>query len=175
MYAGNEDLPAPDRIALEAVGPNITSVNLLRFYNESAAGLKNGGWAIKPFAILASSFEQVIIADSDIVFLQNPELAFDHPGYTQTGTLFFRDRVIGGTRDVHDWWQGIMGDRKPSLMMQQSRFWAGDTVHEMESGVVLFDKSRLNVLIGLLYVAWMNTKVIREEATYKLTLGMARR
>lgn len=171
MYAGDGDLLQAQREALEAVGPNITTIDLLHFYTESSVGLTDGGWAIKPFALLASSFEQVIIADSDIVFLQPPEAAFDHPGYKTSGTLFFHDGVIGGSHEVHDWWRGIMGDRKPSQIMQRSKFWTGETVHEMESGVVVFDKGRRSVLIGLLYAAWMNTKVIRKQATYKLTLG----
>ena len=170
MYAGDEDLPEPQRQALAAVGPSIATVNLLHFYNESTVGLKDGGWAIKPFCLLASSFEQVIMADSDIVFLQPPDSAFQHPGYKATGTLFYHDRVLGGARDVHAWWRGIMELRHPSQIMK-SRFWAGDTVHEMESGMVIFDKGRRPVLIGLLYVAWMNTKVVREQATYKFTLG----
>ena len=173
MYAGDEDLSKAQQEALEAVGSNITAVDLLHFYTESYVGLQGGGWAIKPFALLASSFEQVIIADSDVVFLQTPEAALDHPGYKDTGTLFFHDRIVGGDNAVHDWWKGIMSDKEPSQMMQKSRFWAGHTVHEMESGVVVFDKGRRSVLLGLLFVAWMNTKNVREQVTYQFTYGRA--
>ncbi len=65
-----------------------------------------------------------------------------------------------------------MQDRTPSPMMAKSAFWAGKTVHEQESGVVLFNKDNRSVLIGLLYAAWMNTRRIRSEATYRLTLGI---
>lgn len=175
MYAGDSDLPEQQRDALESVGPDIKTVDILGFFDEESVGLLGGGWAIKPFAVLASSFEQVIIADSDVVFLQTPEAAFTHPGYTQTGALFFHDRIVGGgsgsVEDAHSWWKSIMQDRTPSPTMAKSAFWAGRTIHEQESGIVVFNKGKRNVPIGLLYVAWMNTRRIRAEATYRHTLG----
>ncbi|DBA98760.1 hypothetical protein WJX77_012685 [Trebouxia sp. C0004] len=171
MYAGDSDLSEDQRDALESVGKDIRTVDILHFFDENTVGLLGGGWAIKPFAILASSFKQVIIADSDVVFLQSPEAAFSHPGYIRTGTLYFHDRIVPGSNDVHDWWRNIMQGRTPSPMMAKSAFWAGKTVHEQESGVVLFNKDNRSVLIGLLYAAWMNTRHIRSEATYRLTLG----
>ena len=172
MYAGDSDLSSDQRDALESVGTDIRSVDILHFFDEETVGLLGGGWAIKPFAVLASSFEQVIIADSDVVFLQTPEAAFSHPGYISTGTLYFHDRIVPGSDDVHKWWQNIMQDRTPSPMMAKSAFWAGNTIHEQESGVVLFNKDNRSVLIGLLYAAWMNTRRIRSEATYRRTLGI---
>ncbi len=172
MYAGDSDLSADQRDALESVGTDIRSVDILHFFDEETVGLLGGGWAIKPFAVLASSFEQVIIADSDVVFLQTPEAAFSHPGYISTGTLYFHDRIVPGSHDVHTWWRNIMQDRTPSPMMAKSAFWAGNTIHEQESGVVLFNKDNRSVLIGLLYAAWMNTRRIRSEATYRRTLGI---
>lgn len=172
MYAGDSDLPEGQRDALESVGDDIRTVNILHFYDEDSVGLLGGGWAIKPFALLASSFEQVIIADSDVVFLQSPEAAFNHPGFIETGTLYFHDRIVGGGNEVHSWWKNIMQDRVPSPIMAKSAFWAGKTVHEMESGVVVFNKDNRDVLTGLLYVAWMNTRLIRQQATYKQTLGV---
>ncbi|DBA84564.1 TPA: hypothetical protein ACH3X2_006148 [Trebouxia sp. C0005] len=171
MYAGDSNLSEDQRDALESVGTDIRLVDILHFFDEDTVGLLGGGWAIKPFAVLASSFEQVIIADSDVVFLQTPEAAFSHPGYISTGTLYFHDRIVPGSNDVHNWWRNIMQDRTPSPMMAKSAFWAGQTVHEQESGVVLFNKGNRSVLIGLLYAAWMNTRRIRSEATYRLTLG----
>jgi alpha 1,3-mannosyltransferase len=51
--------------------------------------LRHGSWAVKPFAILASQFEQVMLIDADVVFVQPPEVLFDHAGYRETGALFF--------------------------------------------------------------------------------------
>ncbi|KAL0032764.1 hypothetical protein WJX79_008758 [Trebouxia sp. C0005] len=103
MYAGDSNLSEDQRDALESVGTDIRLVDILHFFDEDTVGLLGGGWAIKPFAVLASSFEQVIIADSDVVFLQTPEAAFSHPGYISTGTLYFHDRIVPGSNDVHNW------------------------------------------------------------------------
>lgn len=145
----------------------------LGFFDENITRLQGAGWAIKPFAILASSFQQVMIADSDVVFLQNPETVFDHPGYVDTGTLFFHDRVISGGHEIHRWWQGIMHNREPSAMLNHSKFWAEETIHEMESGLVVFNKGNKKVMLGLLLAAWMNTDAVRTATTYTHTYGKA--
>ncbi|KAF8976527.1 hypothetical protein BGZ52_007853 [Haplosporangium bisporale] len=51
------------------------------------------GWAIKPFAMLASRFEEVILIGADVFFLRKPDELFDDPGYLATGALFFYDRT----------------------------------------------------------------------------------
>lgn len=120
-----------------------------------------------------------LLADSDAVFLQSPELAFSHPGYIKTGTLFFHDRVDPGpylsyannVMPVHEWWHSIMHGRQPSPMLKQSQFWKGKTIHEMESGVVVVNKGNAQVLLGILFAAWMNTKKVRRTTTYRYTHG----
>lgn len=171
MFAGDADLNTTRQKALEAAADDVKAINVLEFFDESIVGLKGGGWAIKPFAILASSFEQVIIADADVVFVQTPELALDHPGFRRTGTLFYHDRVIHFNDDMHAWWRDIMGPKQPSTMMQQSLFWSRQTSFEMESGVVAFNKSRIEVLLGMLFTAWMNTQSVRDQTTYRHTHG----
>lgn len=58
---------------------------MLDYFDEDFAGLQGGGWAIKVFAILASEYQQVVIMDADAVWLQNPEIVLDEPGYLETG------------------------------------------------------------------------------------------
>ena len=53
-----------------------------------------GGWAIKPFALLVSSFAEAVLMDADVLFVQKPEVLFEHPEYATTGTLFFHDRSL---------------------------------------------------------------------------------
>lgn len=65
-----------------------------------------------------------------------------------------------------------MAGREPSAEMQKSRWWTDKASREeMESGVVVFDKGRKEVLMGLIYCGWLNTKAIREPVTYKYTYG----
>lgn len=94
VYAGADDLAPEKRAALRSIHPSVDTVDLLNFFDEDHVGIHGGGWAIKSFAILASPFREVIIADADAVFVQDPEILFDDPGYNATGTLFFRDREI---------------------------------------------------------------------------------
>ena len=171
MFVGPADLDVDKQTALQSAAEQVRTVNILHFFDEDIVGLQGGGWAIKPFAILASSFEQVIIADADVVFLQAPDVAFDHAGFSSTGTLFFHDRVVPDGNNVHEWWREVMHHRKPSHMLKQSQFWAQHTNHEMESGVVAFHKGSRQVMLGLLFTSWMNTRAIRDATTYKYTQG----
>lgn len=49
------------------------------------------GWSLKPYALLHSRFEQVLLLDADIVPLANPEYLFDTLPFRQTGALFWPD------------------------------------------------------------------------------------
>ena len=91
-YASDDDLHYSDRVLLQNLGPNIETLNLLDHFDESIAGLKTGTWAQKPFAMLASRFEKVIIVDADTIFMQKPDKVFDdEPGLVETGTMFYHD------------------------------------------------------------------------------------
>jgi len=49
------------------------------------------GYQIKAFILKYSSFDEVILADCDTIFLVNPEIIFKDPNYISTGTYFFKD------------------------------------------------------------------------------------
>lgn len=84
FYAGDDDLPEAKREDLKA--PLLETINVLDQFNETIAGLRNSGYAMKPFAALASSFERVILIDADTIFLQRPDAFFDeHAGLNETG------------------------------------------------------------------------------------------
>jgi hypothetical protein len=70
VYAGGDDLVPEKRAALRSIHPSIHTVDILGWFDESYVGIHGGGWAIKAFAMLASPFEEVIIADADAVFVQ---------------------------------------------------------------------------------------------------------
>ncbi|GAA5820505.1 hypothetical protein JCM3770_002278 [Rhodotorula araucariae] len=173
VYAGSDDLVPEKRAALRSIHPSVETVDILNYFDEKHVGIHGGGWAIKSFAILASPFQEVIIADADAIFVQDPEILFSDPGYNATGTLFFRDReIFAGWGQVHEWFHSVMKGREPSAQLQRSRWWTDQASREeMESGVVVFDKRRTPVVYGLLYTGWLNTKLIREAVTYENTYG----
>lgn len=91
MYLGEQDLGEDYRAELEAL-PGVTTRDIAQMTNDE--GWKLAGWAAKPFAILLSSFREVIFIDADSLFFKNPEVLFDDIDYVKTGALFFKDRLI---------------------------------------------------------------------------------
>lgn len=173
VYAGGGDLTVERRAALRAISPDVETIDLLNFFDEDHVGLEGGGWALKVFTIIASQYREVILCDADVVFLQDPEVLFDTPGYIKTGTLYFRDReIFPGDGNVHQWWAGIVEGRTPSLQMQSSRWFTEQASREeMESGVVVYNKGRREVALGLVFVGYLNIKSVREPVTYAQTYG----
>lgn len=149
MYLGDSDLSEDYRSDLESLDGVLTR-DIAPMVNDE--GWKLAGWAAKPFAILHSSFREVIFIDADSLFFVNPEVLFDDPAYQKTGALFFRDRLIM-PENKKRWLQQILP--KPiSRQVKQSRFWTGDSGHMQESGVVVVDKWRH--FMALLLVTRMN-------------------
>ncbi|KAI3401785.1 hypothetical protein diail_8163 [Diaporthe ilicicola] len=175
VYAGDADLSASNRNFLtelvESSGEALEFLDILTIFDDSTLKLQQGGWAIKPFAVLGSRFEKVILLDSDAVFLQKPEVLLDHPGFQRTGALLFRDRLLWqhAFSDRHEWWHGQI--KRPSGELNTSLVWTQEYAEEGDSGVVVVDKSRTDVFMGLLHICWQNSYEVREEVTYKITYG----
>lgn len=135
MYLGDQDLGEDYRMELEAL-PGVVTRDIAQMTNDE--GWKLAGWAAKPFAILLSSFREVIFIDADSLFFKNPEILFEEPSYKATGALFFRDRLIM-PESKKRWLQQILPKPIPKLA-KESRFWTGESGHQQESGVVVVDK-----------------------------------
>ncbi|KAL2212175.1 hypothetical protein CC79DRAFT_1340172 [Sarocladium strictum] len=171
VYAGDTDFPKAEREKLQSRFKNVAFMDILTVVDDSTLKLEKGGWAIKAFAALYAPFEEVILADADCVFAQQPEVLYKHPLYAETGALLFHDRLLWqhAFRDRHEWWQSQI--EHPSATLNKSLVWTEDYAEEGDSGIVVLDKGRLDVLMGLLHIAWQNTKDVRDEVTYKLGHG----
>lgn len=173
VYAGPEDLSQKgiDAIQKAGDGREIEMLDILTVFDDRTLQLAHGGWAIKPFAALASRFEQVILLDADTVFLQDPKELLNQDRYQETGVMLFHDRLLwkGGFAERQDWWHEQI--KHPSNETAKSLVWTERYSEEGDSGLVVVDKSRLDVLIGLLHVGWQNSHDVREEWTYKITYG----
>ncbi|KAL1959623.1 hypothetical protein VTO42DRAFT_1658 [Malbranchea cinnamomea] len=172
-YSGDEDLPSSYRNFLISLGSNIETVDITQVFNDDHLRLAKGKWAIKPFAILASKFEEVVLLDSDSVMLQPPDVLFGHQGFQKTGVLLFRDRLIfkGAYPDRHAWWEEQMKHTIPSSNYLNSLVHREHYSEEGESGLVVVNKGNLNVFLGLLHVAWQNSEKVRNQVTYKMGYG----
>lgn len=177
VYAGDEDLSLANRDFLTNLPNNagkaagLEFLDILTVFSDETLRLKEGGWAIKPFAALGSTYEKVIVMDADAVFLQKPEALLHHPAFERTGAFLFRDRLLWqhGFQDRHNWWKSQI--KRPSTTLDKSLVWTQDYAEEGDSGVVIIDKGRTDVLAGLLHICWQNSYAVREEVTYKITYG----
>ena len=95
-YADNGELPQDAINSLEAID-GVRCVNL----DEVPAykGINKRGFQIKPMAICASSFQEVLFIDSDDLPIRDPSYLFETPEYQKTGALIWKD-----------FWQFKVGD-----------------------------------------------------------------
>ena len=170
MYLGDDDLSEDSRRSLEAL-PGVITRDLSQMISDD--GWTLAGWAAKPYAILMSSFREVIFVDADALFFVNPETLFEDPQYRETGALFFKDRKI--LPEVRRKFLKAVLPRPLSAQVTQSRFWTGESGHMQESGVVVVDK--VAHFIPMLLVTRMNgpdrdgNKDQGKVGTYDLVYG----
>ena len=84
------------------------------------------GWEIKPYAILHSPFQEVLLLDADNVPVVDPELLFDTAQYRETGAIFWPD--FGRLAPERSIWNlcGVAYRNEP----------------EFETGQIVIDKER---------------------------------
>ncbi|OUM64547.1 glycosyltransferase family 71 protein, partial [Piromyces sp. E2] len=165
IYYGDKDLSKENRKILTKY-KNVYITDISSYFDSNSINIV--GWAIKPFAILASRFEEVILIDADVMYLQDPLDLFDDPVYIEKGTLFFRDRTLfPGTNPAVQWVKSWMIDPLPET--KALRFWNEISQHEMESSTVVINKTKN--IVGLLSVCKLNEGRIRTNAVYKYVHG----
>ncbi|ORX43551.1 hypothetical protein DM01DRAFT_1368946 [Hesseltinella vesiculosa] len=166
LYAIDEyDLSPAKRAVLESFDD--TTVHNIKdiIGNE---GTEFGGWSLKPYAMVATKFTEVILMDADVYFFKPPETVFEDDGYIATGALFFYDRTLfDGWTIGKEWLSSFLPSM--SSLVRHTRWWKFESAHEQESGVVVIDKSR--TLLGLLATCKMNGKRERDEVSYKHVHG----
>ncbi|KAB5566706.1 mannosyltransferase putative-domain-containing protein [Coniochaeta sp. 2T2.1] len=180
-YAGDDDLKPIHGNFLADLDSNITLIDVLERFPAARRDLVGSGWAMKPFALLASAYSRAILMDADAVFLSSPDSLFakgvhpGHPALRRTGTLFFHDRAAVGGGDERRLWVKeqieAAGIPPSTYLATESLFYEGAAWYEADSGVVALDRSNPHVLLGLMFATWMNTKDVRDEITYRIFYG----
>ncbi|KAG0223225.1 mannosyltransferase putative-domain-containing protein [Mortierella sp. GBAus27b] len=167
FYAGEQDLSKENREWFEKID-DVTTVDITTKLDQDL--LRISGPTIKPFAILASRFQEVILMDADAYFLQDPAILFEDGGYKEVGTVFFYDRTrpnkVAGV-NKKSWLYTYL----PSVSNHPSktRWYRSKGDQDQDSGVVVLDK-KIHFL-GLLAICKMNDVLERNQATYRATWG----
>ena len=172
FYSGNKDLPEVKREELRSLHPRLETIDILNHqFNETNAGLENSGYAMKPFAALASTFDRVILIDADTIFMQRPDAYFnEHAGLNKTGLHYFHDRAFKG-RNTLEWIKAHMRGAKPSSTLREGLFWKYDLEHQQESGVVFINKAIPSAFMSLLFTTYMNNRTPRDNNIYQNVVG----
>ena len=102
VHSGEAELPPACREFFERSFAPLACVDLQRAALPPGGELLRGsGYAVKPFALLASSFSEVLLLDADCVPLRDPAPLFDAPGYCANGNLFWSDSWLLSVRVEH--------------------------------------------------------------------------
>ncbi|KAL8913657.1 MAG: hypothetical protein Q9171_001622, partial [Xanthocarpia ochracea] len=175
-HAGDNAFSPSLRRFVTKLAPNIVTINISSILDSRSLELEkeDAASALRSFAALASSFEQVILIDPKTIFLQSPtSMLENHSAYKSTGALFFHDHLYGKGefKDRHQFWQRQLKNHPHSQALRSSKVYNEGYAEEADGGVVVLDKSRTSVLLGLLHTCWQNSKRVRKDWTYKFGDG----
>ncbi|KAJ3283023.1 hypothetical protein HDU79_009460 [Rhizoclosmatium sp. JEL0117] len=165
FYNGMDDLDTDKIEALNRI-EGVSTKNLQEVFSGLA---EDRNFHSKPFAILASSFQQVIYIDDDIVLFQNPETVLKNSEiFAKYGTLFFKGPSFdfGSSK-----WVRWFVKMPSNLANSTGRYFRDLSKDEMDASLMLFDKSRLEVVHGLMAACHLNLKEVREGGMDKYLQG----
>ncbi|KAI5198108.1 putative alpha-1,3-mannosyltransferase [Aureobasidium subglaciale] len=114
---------------------------------EEWPGVRDLRWALKPWAMLISSFQEVLFLNADVVFFADPEFLLHDGRYKNTGALFLTDRNLG-RGDKRGWIKKVI-PLSISSKMKTNRVWTKESGHMQDSGVVVVERWRHFVLMLL--------------------------
>lgn len=140
----------------------MTDVHFIDIYKVKGmpVGVTMDGYQIKAFAILMSSFEEVLWLDADSIPLTDPEEVFELKLYQQTGALFWPDTCVIHTTRLETW--DLFGLPRPStwpsIVIPGGFHWSNKCYEEepleIETGQVVLHKQR--IWAGLIMTVFIN-------------------
>lgn len=134
---------------------DVSAIPISRLFNMTNVNYTTESF--KLFAILASTFNEIIYMDGDVCFVRNPECLFAEQGFKDTGSVFFRDRTMGGYSplSMNDLIDKISPD-PPSDNLKNSPLVRRESHYQLETAVMAIDKQRH--IYGLLAATRLVTK-----------------
>lgn len=154
FYVGREEMPSSDCAALfhENIG-NVTFRDATSYVIGKVRPTKLRGYEIKPYSILLSSFDEILMLDADCGVLRDPEILFSDPAFLKYGNIFWPDY----------WYHEHLIRPELGSDFGKTSYPPG---FETESGQVLVKKS---VCKQALVYAWLLNK--HQDVTYSLYYG----
>jgi len=134
-HLGPEEMPPTMRELLEPF--DVRVVDALEYRQRFPARILRG-WELKPYAIMHSAFEEVLLLDADNVAVLDPTFFFQTTEYRETGSIFWPDYGrLAPTREI---WKltGVAYRDEP----------------EFETGQIVIHKRRCWKALAL--TMWMN-------------------
>lgn len=122
-YLGDGEMSAEMCRLVEPL--DVRCVDALEVRLRSPARILNG-WELKPYAIVHSRFEEVLMLDADVVPIVDPSFLFEEPAYRKCGAIFWPDDERFGPEHVIWRLSGIQYRDEP----------------QVESGQILVNKRR---------------------------------
>jgi ADP-heptose:LPS heptosyltransferase len=136
-YLGRHEMDQGMRQLLAPIGVECIDAHLLR---QQYPVRRLGGYELKPYAILHSRFQQILLLDADNVPVVNPEFLFETSQFRERGAVFWPDYDSGKNTKAAAIWRSC-GVPYPKEL-------------EFESGQVLVDKERCWAALYL--TLWLN-------------------
>jgi alpha 1,3-mannosyltransferase len=156
IYAGGENLSDRKRKKMRRIleTRGVSFMDLYKVFDDATLDLINANrHIVKPFAALAARFEQVIVLDANAVFIQSPEVLLQQKTFTENGAHLFHDRS-----------PALQLQAEESLLRTTDRpIGARAEAEQVDTGVLVLDKSRNDVLMGMIHAAWQNTAAVRQD------------
>jgi hypothetical protein len=161
IWEVGEEVGSETRRALESIGG-------VRFRNALEYPIDPSHWKgfqVKAFAASRNGFDEFLLCDADVRFLQDPSKILRGRSYRETGTYFFRDLAKWKFRDIRpgvedhfrsleyfsgrrDWLRGLL-PKEPSFFPREWHYMFEDGIPAspvaeayMEAGAVYFDRRR---------------------------------
>ncbi|EST08507.1 Alpha-mannosyltransferase [Kalmanozyma brasiliensis GHG001] len=182
-YHREDELPDPLVDLLKSLGRvsvyDLDTLSLFSSELEDDAGRHPGfkeTWTRQALGVLASSFQEMLVIEPSVVFLQNPAELFSHHSFQNTGTLFFRSKAKPadrGSQYLIAFLKRQFDAGEPSAQLADSAFWSHTIGSRQDMDVVVLDKSQPGVLAALFMNAWIRRKRVRDMfwGAYPLTMN----
>ncbi len=124
-HLGPRELGAPMVALLEERGVTVVDAEAVR-RDHPVRHL--GGWELKPYALLHSRFQEVLLIDADNIPVVDPVFLFDTTEYRDTGALFWPDIVrLAAENEIWDicglTYRGDAAFESGQIVLDKARTW----------------------------------------------------